>query len=137
MRDLPAPLACLCTVIAPLAAARPVSHRFSIFNAPSSRSTWKTIPYLRFYRLFIPPTECYLLTMSFNSTSSFGPSAQRNFDFTPGFEDSILSIAPSALLLIAVPFRLWSLHKEPPKIIKSARFLYCNKLVCIMGKITN
>lgn len=40
----------------------------------------------------------------------FGPSidarCRGGFDFTLTFEQSILSIAPSALLLLIVPFRL-------------------------------
>jgi ATP-binding cassette subfamily C (CFTR/MRP) protein 1 len=76
--------------------------------------------------------------MSPNSTDpvvalhSFGPSIAGNFDFSTLFEDSILSILPSTLLLLVLPFRLWSLHKEAPKvdISKPARLLYGNKLVC-------
>jgi len=73
--------------------------------------------------------------MTSNSTDyakglhAFGPSVTGHFDFTPLFEESILSIIPSALLLLVLPFRLWSLHKQPPKIITSARVLYGNKLV--------
>jgi ATP-binding cassette subfamily C (CFTR/MRP) protein 1 len=73
--------------------------------------------------------------MSSNSTDfveglqSFGPSITGHFDFSPLFENSILSILPSALLYLVLPFRLWSLRKEPPKISKSSGVLYGNKLV--------
>jgi hypothetical protein len=73
--------------------------------------------------------------MTSNSTDyadglhTFGPSINGHFDFTPLFEDSILSIIPSAFLLLVLPFRLWSLHKQPSKVKNSARVLYSNKLV--------
>ncbi|KAI5195395.1 putative ABC transporter [Aureobasidium subglaciale] len=47
------------------------------------------------------------------SDDSFGPaSCARSFDFTLTFEQSILSILPSALLLLAVPPRLFLLSKR-------------------------
>lgn len=49
------------------------------------------------------------------------------FDFTILFEDTILSIVPSVLLLLALPFRIRALHGKPRKVTKS--FLYENKLV--------
>lgn len=59
----------------------------------------------------------------------FGPyqSGQGNFDFTPLFELSILSILPSALLLLVIPYRLHSLYKQSRKV--SLGLLHRNKLV--------
>lgn len=57
----------------------------------------------------------------------FGPTATDAFDFTPFFENTFLSIAPSALLLLTLPFRLFSLRKEPKKVSRS--LLQENKLV--------
>ena len=42
---------------------------------------------------------------------SFGPTQQNAFDFTPLFEDTILSIAPSTIFLLALPVRLLILQK--------------------------
>lgn len=73
------------------------------------------------------------LTMASNhsvngySTASFGPTAPERFDFTPLFEDTLLSIVPSALLLLALPARLLFLRKQPRKVLRSA--LHSNKLV--------
>ncbi|RDW71574.1 cyclic peptide transporter [Coleophoma cylindrospora] len=70
--------------------------------------------------------------MSLNSTNfvgqSFGSSTTGHFDFSLLFENSILSILPSSLLFLVLPFRLWALRKEPPKISKSPSILYGNKL---------
>ncbi|RDW82931.1 cyclic peptide transporter [Coleophoma crateriformis] len=70
--------------------------------------------------------------MSLNSTNfeehSFSLSAIGHFDFSPLFENSILSILPSSLLFLVLPFRLWALRKEPPKISKTPSILYSNKL---------
>lgn len=66
--------------------------------------------------------------MTFNS-SDFGPAATEHFDFTPLFEDSILSILPSALFLCVLPVRLWVLGRESRKVARKARGLYGNKLV--------
>jgi len=49
-------------------------------------------------------------------------------DFTPLFEDTILSILPSAILLILLPFRILALRRRPRKVAKSS--LHGNKLVC-------
>jgi ATP-binding cassette, subfamily C (CFTR/MRP), member 1 len=44
---------------------------------------------------------------------AFGPHLNNSFDFTLIFEQSIFSILPSALLLVASPFRLiWLTRKE-------------------------
>ena len=75
-------------------------------------------------------------SMAFNSTpfedglGHFGPELPGHFDFSPLFEFSILSILPSALLLIALPFRLKSLYKQSRKVSRS--LLHGNKLVRLL-----
>jgi hypothetical protein len=47
-----------------------------------------------------------------NTENAFGPvSHLRPFDFTLTFEQAILSIIPSAILLLAGPFRLLHLSR--------------------------
>jgi ATP-binding cassette, subfamily C (CFTR/MRP), member 1 len=71
--------------------------------------------------LLLPPP--LIPTMAANSSISCGPFADdtfgpvvddcvRTFDFTLLFEESILAILPSALLLLAAPVRLFSLCKR-------------------------
>ncbi|KAK6614847.1 multidrug resistance-associated protein 1 [Botrytis cinerea] len=54
--------------------------------------------------------------MSSNTSSldvpinDFGPAKSVGFDFTPLFEDVILSIVPSVILLLLLPIRIWMLH---------------------------
>ncbi|KAL4781147.1 P-loop containing nucleoside triphosphate hydrolase protein [Aspergillus varians] len=43
------------------------------------------------------------------------------FDFTPAFEDAVLSIAPSALFLVVALQRLFWLARQPRKVAKSHR----------------
>jgi hypothetical protein len=62
------------------------------------------------------------------STTSFGPAMVGTFDFTPLFEDTILSIVPSAGLLLAVPPRLYFLRSQPRKVLLSP--LHSQKVVC-------
>lgn len=50
---------------------------------------------------------------------AFGPAAYGRFDFTPLFEDTILSIVPSVILVLAVPPRIWVLLKQRVKVAKS------------------
>lgn len=45
-----------------------------------------------------------------------GPTCRGGFDFTLLFEDSILSILPSALFLIAAPVCVFQLAREPAKV---------------------
>ena len=66
-------------------------------------------------------------TVNDYSTVSFGPTEQKSFDFTPLFEDTLLSIVPSALLLFIIPARLFFLRKQARKVLRSA--LHSNKLV--------
>ena len=51
--------------------------------------------------------------------STFGPAAPGRFDFTLLFQDTILSIVPSAMLLLFVPPRIWMLFKQRVKVAKS------------------
>lgn len=43
------------------------------------------------------------------------------FDFTPAFEDAVLSIVPSALFLVVALQRLFWLARQPRKVAKSHR----------------
>ncbi|KUJ07957.1 putative ATP-binding cassette transporter [Mollisia scopiformis] len=51
--------------------------------------------------------------------NSFGPTVPGEFDFTLLFEDTILSILPSVLLLAVLPFRLIALRGKPRKVFRS------------------
>ncbi|KAL1966963.1 hypothetical protein VTN77DRAFT_3707 [Rasamsonia byssochlamydoides] len=52
------------------------------------------------------------------SDNAFGPaSCTRDFDFTLTFEQSILSILPSALLLLITPLRLFQLSRRRSKTV--------------------
>lgn len=51
--------------------------------------------------------------------ASFGPAVQgcdRQFDFTVTFEESILSIVPSVLLLLLAPVRILRLQGRRPRV---------------------
>jgi hypothetical protein len=61
-------------------------------------------------------------------TTFFGPTVPGTFDFTPLFEDTLLSIVPSALLLLALPVRLFFLRDQPRKVLRSS--LHSQKLAC-------
>jgi len=65
-----------------------------------------------------------------NGLNYFGPEmpGPGHFDFSSLFEFSILSILPSALLILALPFRVRSLYKQSRKVSQS--LLQSNKLVC-------
>ena len=71
--------------------------------------------------------------MSLNRTSfaysldAFGPTIPKGFDFTLLFQDTLLSILPSAVLLLVIPFRIWSLRGKSRKVHRS--LIYENKLV--------
>ena len=69
-----------------------------------------------------------------NSTTldnNFGPFLQipgkETFDFTLFFEETILSIGPSALLLLLIPPRIFRLWKSPRKVTGS--YLQTAKIV--------
>ncbi|KAJ5107721.1 hypothetical protein N7456_004396 [Penicillium angulare] len=66
--------------------------------------------------------------------ASFGPGANTGFDFTPLFEDSILSLLPSALLIICLPYRIIALHRQRSK-VSAGGLLYESKLA-ILGVFT-
>lgn len=68
------------------------------------------------------------------SVTSFGPVTPGEFDFTPLFEDIILSIVPSAILLLSLPFRVFTLHRKPKKVSRSA--LHGQKLVRVRFLVT-
>lgn len=63
------------------------------------------------------------LTAAEGCDGSFGPSAYDcgagRFDFTLLFEQSILAIGPSAVLLLAVPLRLFQLLGKGRKVYPS------------------
>ncbi|PVH72950.1 putative ATP-binding cassette transporter [Cadophora sp. DSE1049] len=65
------------------------------------------------------------------SLNSFGPTVPNEFDFTIFFENTILSILPSTLLLLVLPFRIYALYGKPRKVSKS--FLYENKLLFLIA----
>jgi len=66
------------------------------------------------------------------SINSFGPgSCKGHFDFTLLFEQSILSILPSTLLLLLVPLRLYHLYgastktlPDPLQAVKSVSIIF-------------
>lgn len=62
-----------------------------------------------------------------HTRNDFGPAASGRFDFTLLFEDTVLSIIPSVLLLLLFPLRWWSLYRQPLKVAWSP--IYENKLV--------
>jgi ATP-binding cassette subfamily C (CFTR/MRP) protein 1 len=63
--------------------------------------------------------------------NSFGPfldlPGKETFDFTLLFEETILSIAPSALLLLLIPPRILRLWKTPRKV--NGSYLKTTKIV--------
>jgi hypothetical protein len=81
----------------------------------------------------------HLESRAVNSTAyvednSFGPffelPGRATFDFTLLFEETILSIAPSALLLFFIPPRILHLWKTPRKVIGS--YLLTTKIVSFL-----
>ena len=67
--------------------------------------------------------------------NSFGPFLElpdkATFDFTLLFEETILSIAPSALLLFLIPPRILHLWKSPRKVNHS--YLLTTKIVIFLA----
>ena len=51
----------------------------------------------------------------------FSVASTDAFDFTPAFEDAILSIVPSCLFLVVALQRLFWLARQPRKVAKSLR----------------
>jgi ATP-binding cassette subfamily C (CFTR/MRP) protein 1 len=81
----------------------------------------------------------HLESKAVNSTAyaddnSFGPflelPSRATFDFTILFEETILSIAPSALLLLLIPPRILRLWKTPRKVTGS--YLQTTKIVSFL-----
>lgn len=68
---------------------------------------------------------------SYSGDDSFGPFYQipgkETFDFTLLFEETILSIGPSALLLLLIPPRILHLWKAPRKV--GGSYLLTTKIV--------
>ena len=73
------------------------------------------------------------LTSFEDDLDHFGPQLPGHFDFSPLFEISILSILPSAIFLVVVPFRLKVLFKQSRKVSRS--ILHGNKLVGSLRRI--
>jgi hypothetical protein len=59
--------------------------------------------------------------------NTFGPYAGRScrggFDFTLYFEEGILIILPAALLIAAVPFRIYNLVQRKKKVVEGGSLL--------------
>jgi ATP-binding cassette subfamily C (CFTR/MRP) protein 1 len=68
-------------------------------------------------------TALYSCLAADNAFGPAIPSACRSgFDFTLMFEQSILSILPSALLLLLTPVRLYALYGESVKTVRDLRY---------------
>lgn len=69
----------------------------------------------------------------YSPDNSFGPflvlPGKTTFDFTLLFEETILSIGPSALLLILIPPRIFRLWNSPRKVTGS--YLQTTKVVSL------
>lgn len=69
----------------------------------------------------------------YSNDNSFGPflktPGRQTFDFTLLFEETILSILPSALLLLLIPSRIGRLWRTPRKVTGS--YLQSTKLVSL------
>ncbi|GAA89080.1 hypothetical protein AKAW_07194 [Aspergillus luchuensis IFO 4308] len=68
--------------------------------------------------------------------NSFGPvvACPATFDFTLLFEQSILSIGPSAIFLLLVPWRIWSLYPENVKTVaNNAHWRKLTVAVCLLA----
>lgn len=62
-----------------------------------------------------------------SSLDDFGPVEAGDFDFTPLFEDTLLSLIPSLILLSLLPFRLYTLNNRTRKVTGGS--LHSSKLV--------
>ncbi|PYI24555.1 putative ATP-binding cassette transporter [Aspergillus violaceofuscus CBS 115571] len=63
------------------------------------------------------------------------PVASVGFDFTPLFEDTVLSLLPSALFLLVLPYRIACLHGQQPKVF-SGGFLRESKSIFLVTLAT-
>jgi ABC-type multidrug transport system fused ATPase/permease subunit len=81
--------------------------------------------------LFARATIANNSTIDVQSLQSFGPAEATGFDFTPLFENTILSIVPSAILLLAFPYRIFDLQGKRPKVARGG-VLHDSKLIFLM-----
>ena len=69
-----------------------------------------------------------MASFSNSSDAEFGPASSREFDFTLLFQDTILTILPATIFLIAAGFRAVWLTSSPNKVATSLS--HSTKLVC-------
>jgi ATP-binding cassette subfamily C (CFTR/MRP) protein 1 len=81
--------------------------------------------------LFTRATFANSSTIDVQSLQSFGPAETTGFDFTPLFENTILSIVPSAILLLIFPYRIFDLQGKRPKVARGG-VLHDSKLIFLM-----
>ena len=70
---------------------------------------------------------------SISTQNHFGPGnndCHDSFDFTLLFEETILTIGPLSLVLLALPFRLYGLSRTDPKV--RLGWLHTLKLVSVV-----
>ncbi len=102
-----------------------LSHLLNILSCPTM--IWSTALRLIWLVFSRPAKMAFNQSSIIYSQNSFGPTLPNEFDFTLLFENTILSILPSVLLLVALPFRAAALYRRPRKVARSV--LYENKLV--------
>lgn len=94
---------------------------------------------LQFYIMTTYSGFAHFQSKAVNSTAyaddnNFGPFLEfpgiGSFDFTLLFEETILSILPSALLLLLIPPRIFRLWKSPRKVTGS--YLRTTKIVSFL-----
>lgn len=64
------------------------------------------------------------------SDNSFGPQYGSTFDFTLLFNDAILTIVPTALLISACPFYIYAKRQRAVKVERGG--VFWAKLVCLL-----
>lgn len=83
------------------------------------------------YLSFMPLSSRAANSTGYADDNSFGPflelPGRATFDFTLLFEEVILSIVPSAILLFLIPLRTLRLWKSPRKVIGG--YLQTTKIV--------
>ena len=72
-----------------------------------------------------------------SADNSFGPSisCSHAFDFTLVFEQSILSIGPSALFLLLAPWRVWQLYGKSVKTVRITNCVLWLKLILAISLV--
>lgn len=65
------------------------------------------------------------------SRRSFRVTETAAFDFTPIFEDTVLSILPSILLLLVLPYRVYKLYTKRVKVSQRG-FLHASKIILLV-----